>query len=65
MAGGLDVVVVAFGAPELLDECLTRLEGRLPVVVVDNSSDRRSGRWRRPTARPTSIRDATSGSPPA
>jgi GT2 family glycosyltransferase len=39
MAGGLDVVVVAFGAPELLDGCLTRLEGRLPVVVVDNSSD--------------------------
>lgn len=36
---GLDVVVVAYGAPELLDRCLTRLEGSLPVLVVDNSSD--------------------------
>ncbi len=36
---GLDVVVVAYGAPELLDGCLARLEGRLPVMVVDNSSD--------------------------
>ena len=36
---GLDVVVVAYGAPELLDGCLTRLEGSLPVLVVDNSSD--------------------------
>ena len=39
MAGGLDVVVVAFGAPELLDDCLTRMEDRLCVLVVDNSSD--------------------------
>ncbi len=39
MGDDLDVVVVAYGAPELLDCCLTRLEGRLPVVVVDNSSD--------------------------
>ena len=37
--GGVDALVVAFGAPELLDRCLTGLEGRLPVVVVDNSSD--------------------------
>lgn len=37
--GGVDALVVAFGAPELLDRCLTALEGRLPVVVVDNSSD--------------------------
>ena len=36
---GLDVVVVAYGAPELLDACLTRLQGELPVIVVDNSSD--------------------------
>jgi GT2 family glycosyltransferase len=35
---GLDVVVVAYGAPELLDACLGSLEGSLPVVVVDNSS---------------------------
>ena len=38
-AGGPDVVVVAYGAPELLDECLRGLGGRFPVVVVDNSSD--------------------------
>jgi GT2 family glycosyltransferase len=35
----LDVVVVAFGAPDLLASCLERLEKRFPVVVVDNSSD--------------------------
>ncbi len=39
MAGGVDVVVVAFGAPDLLERCLSRLEDRFPVVVVDNSSD--------------------------
>jgi GT2 family glycosyltransferase len=39
MPGDPDVVVVAYGAPELLDACLRRLEGRFPVVVVDNSSD--------------------------
>ena len=39
MAGGVDVLVVAFGAPELLDGCLTALEAELPVMVVDNSSD--------------------------
>lgn len=38
-APGPDVVVVAFGAPDLLATCLERLEGRFPVVVVDNSSD--------------------------
>jgi GT2 family glycosyltransferase len=37
--GEVEVLVVAFHAPELLDGCLTALEGRLPVVVVDNSSD--------------------------
>ena len=38
MTPGVEVVVVAFGAPELLDACLGALEGTLPVVVVDNSS---------------------------
>jgi GT2 family glycosyltransferase len=38
---GVDVVVVAFGAPELLAECLRSLDGEFPVVVVDNSSDGR------------------------
>ncbi len=32
-------VVVAYGAPGLLDECLTSLSGGPPVVVVDNSRD--------------------------
>jgi len=35
----VEVLVVAFGAPDLLDSCLASLEGRLPVLVVDNSSD--------------------------
>jgi GT2 family glycosyltransferase len=39
MAGAVDVVVVAFGAPDLLDGCLGALAGRFPVVIVDNSSD--------------------------
>jgi GT2 family glycosyltransferase len=39
MAKNVDVVVVAFGAPELLAGCLTELGGTFPVVVVDNSSD--------------------------
>jgi GT2 family glycosyltransferase len=39
MSVAVDVIVVAFGAPELLDACLTPLDGQLPVVVVDNSSD--------------------------
>jgi GT2 family glycosyltransferase len=37
--GRVEVLIVAFGAPELLDGCLEALDGRLPVVVVDNSSD--------------------------
>jgi GT2 family glycosyltransferase len=37
-AADVEVVVVAFGAPELLDACLTALGGQLAVVVVDNSS---------------------------
>ena len=36
--GGVDVLVVAYGAPDLLDQCLEGLGGQLPVVVVDNSS---------------------------
>jgi GT2 family glycosyltransferase len=35
----VDVVIVAFGAAELLEQCLSRLGGTLPVVIVDNSSD--------------------------
>ena len=34
----VEVVVVAYGAPDLLDACLGALGGELPVVVVDNSS---------------------------
>jgi len=34
-----EVVVVAFGAPDLLDACLDSLRGALPVTVVDNSSN--------------------------
>lgn len=37
--GDVEVLVVAFHAPGLLDGCLAALQGRLPVVVVDNSSD--------------------------
>jgi glycosyltransferase involved in cell wall biosynthesis/GT2 family glycosyltransferase len=32
-------VVVAYGAPDLLDRCLAALGGAFDVVVVDNSSD--------------------------
>lgn len=39
MPGRIEVLIVAFGAPELLDGCLEALGGQLPVVVVDNSSD--------------------------
>ena len=35
------VVVVAYHAPDLLDRCLTGLDGEFAVVVVDNSSDAR------------------------
>jgi GT2 family glycosyltransferase len=37
-SSAVDVVVVAFGAPELLEGCLAALDGQLPVLVVDNSS---------------------------
>lgn len=39
MIPDVDVIVVAFGAPELLDTCLGSLDRQLPIVVVDNSSD--------------------------
>lgn len=35
-----EVVVVAYGAPELLRRALAPLSGRMPVTVVDNSSMR-------------------------
>ena len=34
----IDVLVVAYGAPELLDECLGAVGRSFPVTVVDNSS---------------------------
>ncbi len=37
-SGAVEVLVVAFGAPDLLDACLCGLAGALPVTVVDNSS---------------------------
>jgi GT2 family glycosyltransferase len=37
-AEAIDVLVVAYGAPELLDECLGAVGRSLPVTVVDNSS---------------------------
>jgi GT2 family glycosyltransferase len=37
-ARGIQVLIVAYGSPELLRSCLQPLEGRLPVTVVDNSS---------------------------
>ncbi len=39
MDADVDVVVVAFGSPDLLATCLDTLEDAYPVVVVDNSSD--------------------------
>jgi GT2 family glycosyltransferase len=36
---GVEAIVVAFGSPELLEECLGTLGGGIPVVLVDNSSD--------------------------
>ncbi|WEG09201.1 glycosyltransferase [Microbacterium horticulturae] len=33
-----DVLVVAYGSPDGLDESLAALSGRLPITVVDNSS---------------------------
>ena len=38
MTSPVDVVVVAYGAPGLLDACLGALGGEFPVLVVDNSS---------------------------
>lgn len=37
--GGLEVVVVAYGVPELVARALAPLAGELPVTVVDNSGD--------------------------
>ncbi len=37
--GPIEVLVVAYGSPGLLESCLAGLEDRFPVVVVDNSSD--------------------------
>ncbi|HEY4928809.1 MAG TPA: glycosyltransferase [Acidimicrobiales bacterium] len=39
MSATVDVVVVAYGAADLLEECLAGLAGTLPVLIVDNSSD--------------------------
>ncbi len=39
MADEIEVLVVAYGAAGLLEACLQRLGGELPVLVVDNSSD--------------------------
>jgi GT2 family glycosyltransferase/glycosyltransferase involved in cell wall biosynthesis len=39
MGSEVDVLVVAYGAPELLEQCLTTLGDRFTVAVVDNSSD--------------------------
>jgi GT2 family glycosyltransferase/glycosyltransferase involved in cell wall biosynthesis len=35
---GLSVVIVAYGVPGLLAECLAATDGKHPVIVVDNSS---------------------------
>lgn len=35
---GLEVIVVAYGSPQMLHEALTPLAGSYPVTVVDNSS---------------------------
>jgi GT2 family glycosyltransferase len=40
MPVGVEAIVVAFGSPGLLEDCLDTLGDALPVVVVDNSSDR-------------------------
>ena len=39
VGSGVEVVVVAYGAPGLLATCLDALGDAYPVVVVDNSSD--------------------------
>jgi GT2 family glycosyltransferase/glycosyltransferase involved in cell wall biosynthesis len=38
MPRGLVVVIVAYGVPDLLRECLAGLEGKYRTIVVDNSS---------------------------
>jgi GT2 family glycosyltransferase len=38
IAEAIDVLVVAYGAPDLLDECLGAVGRSFPVTVVDNSS---------------------------
>lgn len=38
-AAGPDVLVVAYGRPDLLEVALAPLAGRLPLTVVDNASD--------------------------
>ena len=35
---GIDVVVVAYGEPGLVERCLAPLGGEFPLIVVDNSS---------------------------
>lgn len=37
-----EVLVVAYGPPDALDECLQGLDDELPVTIVDNSSDPRT-----------------------
>jgi GT2 family glycosyltransferase len=39
MSSEVDVLVVAYGSPDLLDACLAALGRESPVTVVDNSSD--------------------------
>jgi GT2 family glycosyltransferase len=39
MPQAVEVLVVAYGASDLLDRCLAALGGALPVTVVDNSSE--------------------------
>jgi GT2 family glycosyltransferase len=34
----IEVLVVAYGAPDLLDKCLAAVDGDFPVTVIDNSS---------------------------
>ena len=38
MTPEVEIVVVAYGAPDLLDACLAALRGAFAVVVIDNSS---------------------------
>ena len=45
---GIDVVVVAYGEPGLVERCLAPLGGEFPLIVVDNSSSPVRGRSREP-----------------